>query len=180
MSNNNNITQQFRCLKCGFFTLIEINNNYNKKFKNLSINKIKNFSCNSSNNKNKFKNLQISSNEINLINQNKNNFNSKKNKNLNDKNFQIKSNENFMIKNKKIENKYLNNKILKIENKTFFILNWVKKSQKEKTKIIFINNNKKNWVKFPLILEETIKNYYRPFLLRIIFNHFKKILKKKK
>ena len=84
-----------------------------------------------------------------------------------------------MIKNKKIENKYLNNKILKIENKTFFILNWVKKSQKEKTKIIFINNNKKNWVKFPLILEETIKNYYRPFLLRIIFNHFKKILKKK-
>ena len=155
--------------------LIEINNNNNKKFKNLSVNKIKNFSCNSNNIKNKFKNLQICSNEINLINQNKNNFQNENN------NFQIISIENFMIKNKKIsnENKYSNNKIMKIENKTFFILNWVKKSKKEKSKIIFINKNKKDWIKLPLILEETIKNYYRPFLLRILFNHFKKILNKK-
>jgi hypothetical protein len=37
MSNNNNITQQFRCEKCGFFTLIEINVNNNNNeinFKN--------------------------------------------------------------------------------------------------------------------------------------------------
>ena len=31
MSNNNNITQQFRCSICGFFALIEINNNNNNE-----------------------------------------------------------------------------------------------------------------------------------------------------
>ena len=37
MSNNNTITQQFRCSECGFFTLIEINNNNNNEinFKNI-------------------------------------------------------------------------------------------------------------------------------------------------
>jgi len=36
MSNNNNITQQFRCSICGFFTLIEINNNNNNEINNIN------------------------------------------------------------------------------------------------------------------------------------------------
>jgi len=182
-NNENDSKNEYKKLYENLFQnytkLIEINDNNNKKFKNLSVNKIKNFSCFSNNNKNKFKNLQICSNEINLINQNKNNFQND-NKIINN-NFQIISIENFMIKNKKISNvnKYSNNKIMKIENKTFFILNWVKRSKREKSNIIFINKNKKDWIKLPFILEKTIKNYYRPFLLRILFKSFKQILHKK-
>ena len=61
MSNNNNITQQFRCSICGFFTLIEINNNNNNEINEYYINNDLNLNNNINNNnkiinnKNKFK-----------------------------------------------------------------------------------------------------------------------------
>jgi hypothetical protein len=59
MSNNNNITQQFRCEKCGFFTLIEINVNNNNNEINF------NYIC-----PNQHSNKNISLNLISKINSN--------------------------------------------------------------------------------------------------------------